>query len=88
MPVMNFKKDVCPSVIKVMIALEEGTNINNLSVKTRFMYSHVSNIVTLLKNKGMIFKDKQGRNVIIKLTKKGEDFQHHCKKIMQLWRTK
>ena len=88
MPAISFKKEICPSTIKTMVAIKDGTNILSLSLKTKYMYSHTINLLKILKAKGLIFTNKKGRTVIIQLTQKGEEFQHNCKKIVELWKTK
>ena len=61
MPAISFKKEICPSTIKTMVAITDGINVWELSTKTRFMYSHMSNVLKQLKSKGLIFSDKEGR---------------------------
>jgi predicted transcriptional regulator len=88
MPSPNFKKDVCPAVIKFMAFAEDDMNICQIQEKIRIMYSHILNMVRLLKSKGMIFTKKQGRELKITFTEKGNNFKYHCTKITEIWKGK
>ena len=88
MPALNFKKDICPATIKFVALAENDMNLCQIQEKIRIMYSHIVNITKLLRAKGMLFTKKEGRELKITFSEKGETFKHHCQQIKKLWEAK
>ena len=61
------------SAHKIVTALSNRVNyISKIGRETGGVYAHITKVCNMLEDKGIVTKEKHGRKVLIKLTKKGE----------------
>jgi len=60
-----------PIWMKILIFIDNGVYISQISNSNMYTYSHVHKIITLLANDRIIILNKTGRNKVISLTSKG-----------------
>ena len=66
---------------KVMMELQDGHNINKISMDIEMTYSHASHLIKLLKDNGLITTEKTGRQVMLNLTIRGKKVQNQLRKL-------
>ena len=67
--------------IKILKKIDDGMNITELSRYTKMAYCHLFDGIKLLEKNGIITTEKDGRQKIIKLTKKGLELKNKAFKI-------
>jgi len=67
-----------------LMFLINGKNIMQLSKKADMTISHLSNVMDQFKREGLIEKEKKGREVEIKITKKGTELIEILRKYDEL----
>jgi len=88
MPTMNFEKYLCPSVMAFVTQAKENMNLIDVQMKTKIMYSQISKVSKTLEQKGIINKNRKGRQIQIEFTPKGERFKTHITEALKIWSNK
>ncbi len=59
--------------VNLLFSIKKDKNIHQLSIESNMTTSHLSNVMDQFKREGIVTKEVKGREVEIKLTKKGKE---------------
>jgi DNA-binding MarR family transcriptional regulator len=77
---------VRPKPIQILFELfgNENKIIHDINKKTDITYSHISGILKLFRENGLISMEKKGRQVLLNLTTRGYEIVYKLKEIQRL----